>query len=254
VIGLADPQGRRRGWHERRFEPDARKVEVVCAECTRLMWLPASKVSMYRRCSPECSQAAKRAQVEGRTRACETCGETFTPRRIQVTKGGGRFCSQACNTAHLSLNSEAGKIRSRAGFLAARAAGRIRYKSGPEHRDWTGGLAASKHRRIASGKSAAGIRAYRTKHPERAREWADGRRGLPRLPRGTVPRIGNAQGWRCAICAVDVRRSFHVDHIMPLKLGGRHEGRNLQLLCRTCNVRKNAKDPIDYMRSMGRLL
>jgi 5-methylcytosine-specific restriction endonuclease McrA len=36
---------------------------------------------------------------------------------------------------------------------------------------------------------------------------------------------------------------------MPLKLGGSNWPENLQLLCRTCNLRKNAKHP-DVWRSL----
>jgi 5-methylcytosine-specific restriction endonuclease McrA len=41
---------------------------------------------------------------------------------------------------------------------------------------------------------------------------------------------------------------------MPLALGGGHVPRNLQLLCPRCNVAKQAKHPLDYMRQIGRLL
>jgi len=62
------------------------------------------------------------------------------------------------------------------------------------------------------------------------------------------------QRWKCAVCAVGIKDNYHLDHITPLARGGKHEPRNLQLLCPTCNVRKSAKDPIAYMRELGRLL
>jgi 5-methylcytosine-specific restriction endonuclease McrA len=37
-------------------------------------------------------------------------------------------------------------------------------------------------------------------------------------------------------------------------LGGKHEPRNLQLLCPSCNVRKGAQHPLAYMRKVGMLL
>ncbi len=36
--------------------------------------------------------------------------------------------------------------------------------------------------------------------------------------------------------------------------GGPHRASNLQLLCMPCNRRKNARDPIDHMQSLGFLL
>jgi len=41
---------------------------------------------------------------------------------------------------------------------------------------------------------------------------------------------------------------------LPLARGGKHEPRNIQFLCEHCNLTKNARDPIDHMQSLGRLL
>jgi len=87
---------------------------------------------------------------------------------------------------------------------------------------------------------------------EATRRWKA--KQTARLPRGTIKRIGEAQRWRCAICRRGVKHAYHVDHIKPLARGGAHEPRNIQLLCGGCNVRKSARDPIDYMQSLGRLL
>ena len=40
----------------------------------------------------------------------------------------------------------------------------------------------------------------------------------------------------------------------PLALGGSNDKANLQLLCPTCNAKKSAKHPIDFMQSRGLLL
>ena len=47
---------------------------------------------------------------------------------------------------------------------------------------------------------------------------------------------------------------YHIDHIMPISLGGMHEDKNLQLLCPTCNMKKSNKDPIAWANENGRLL
>jgi len=66
------------------------------------------------------------------------------------------------------------------------------------------------------------------------------------------------QKGKCAICHKDLnkleKRKIHLDHIMPLALGGANEDYNIQLLCQTCNSKKSAKDPIAYMQSLGKLL
>lgn len=253
----AETKPKRLGWHALRFTADARKVAVACAECQRAMYLPASKVAMYRRCSSECNAATRRSAVERRRRDCETCGTTFVPRGVQISNGGGRFCSQACNTAGRdALQAPEAKARAKQRVRELIAAGEIVKPRGPAHHSWKGGSDAQKARRRDSGKQAAGIRAYRKKNPHKVREFSTRRRGrkLARLPYGTIPTIGKAQRWKCAICRVGVSAGYHVDHIVPLARGGAHEGRNLQLLCGTCNVRKSAKDPITYMQELGRLL
>lgn len=85
---------------------------------------------------------------------------------------------------------------------------------------------------------------WRKANPDKVREHAEKRRCSGRLPPGTIKRIGEAQGWRCACCTVDLRTSgYHKDHIIPLSKGGPHAPENIQLLCPPCNLRKGAKLP-----------
>lgn len=65
------------------------------------------------------------------------------------------------------------------------------------------------------------------------------------------------QNYRCAHpgCGADLRKvGKHLDHIMPLALGGSNDRRNLQYLCPTHNLSKGALDPIEFARRHGRLL
>ena len=63
------------------------------------------------------------------------------------------------------------------------------------------------------------------------------------------------QKYKCANCKCDLLVSgHHADHIMPLFLGGTNWPDNIQALCPTCNVRKNARDPIEWAQENGRLI
>jgi 5-methylcytosine-specific restriction endonuclease McrA len=69
-----------------------------------------------------------------------------------------------------------------------------------------------------------------------------------------IQRIYDAQGGRCACCREKVGKKYHVDHIVPLKLGGSNWPSNLQIACASCNCRKKDRDPIEHMQSLGLLL
>lgn len=60
------------------------------------------------------------------------------------------------------------------------------------------------------------------------------------------------QGGCCAICGT-ADAQWHLDHVMPLCLGGPDSVENMQVLCAPCNLRKGRKDPFEFAKSMGRL-
>lgn len=62
------------------------------------------------------------------------------------------------------------------------------------------------------------------------------------------------QGGKCAICGTRIGKSTHIDHIVPVSRGGSDARYNLQLTHPDCNLRKLAKDPLDFARELGRLL
>jgi 5-methylcytosine-specific restriction endonuclease McrA len=66
------------------------------------------------------------------------------------------------------------------------------------------------------------------------------------------------QGGKCGICKIKLSNKtgsgrYHIDHVNPIALGGSDDPDNLQLLCPTCNLRKNAKHPDEIARNMGLL-
>lgn len=59
---------------------------------------------------------------------------------------------------------------------------------------------------------------------------------------------------KCAVCHTSIKNSYHVDHVIPLALGGTNDKGNLQLLCPHCNLSKSAQHPVEFMQSRGMLL
>lgn len=79
------------------------------------------------------------------------------------------------------------------------------------------------------------------------------------LSLGIRKRLWFLQKGRCAACLVKLVKvgqgKYHLDHREPLARGGAHEDGNMQLLCRSCNLRKAAKRPEQFMQEcMGKLL
>lgn len=238
-------------------------VEKSCEWCGGIFLTPKCRDWREHSCSSECKahvRAAKSAALASeRGRECERCGDRFVAKKSQVDSGQGKYCSLNCShiaAFHPAAHSKQVREKAAASLRQSIKEGRALRPVGPDNPRWKGGQKATTRRRVESGKSAAYSRKYRKENPERAREWATARRGKfeTRLPRGTVKRIGTAQKWKCAICSGVIRQSYHVDHIMPLKLGGAHAPHNIQLLCPSCNVRKGAKHPVEYMQERGYLL
>lgn len=85
----------------------------------------------------------------------------------------------------------------------------------------------------------------------RARKRANG----GKLSIGLIGKIMILQRRKCACCYADLSVNiYHLDHIMPLALGGKNEDYNIQLLCPACNLSKHAKHPVEFMQQRGFLL
>lgn len=83
------------------------------------------------------------------------------------------------------------------------------------------------------------------------------RRGAEGLhTKAEVETLFLGQRGKCAnpLCRISLKREYHEDHIVPLIKGGTNYIRNIQLLCKTCNLKKHAKDPIEWAQKLGLLL
>lgn len=104
---------------------------------------------------------------------------------------------------------------------------------------------------------AARLHNWRAKNADKVAQHDEVRRQRElnsggRLTAADVREIMKRQKGRCASCGQKAK--LHLDHIMPLALGGSGDRRNFQGLCPHCNGSKHAKHPIDFNRSRGLLL
>lgn len=74
-----------------------------------------------------------------------------------------------------------------------------------------------------------------------------------KLSNGLAEKLIRLQKGKCACCKSKLL-SYHMDHVMPIAKGGANSDSNIQLLCPTCNHKKHAKHPVDFMQQNGYLL
>lgn len=135
--------------------------------------------------------------------------------------------------------------------------------------------AKAAHRRtVDPDRHREAVRLWRERNPEKTKVWWSGyyarnceqekiRSTIKRKRRDATEgfftkedliRIRKAQRGRCAMCRIKLCGKGHLDHIIAISKGGTNWPRNLQFLCRDCNLRKNAKDPLVFAREKGMLL
>lgn len=76
----------------------------------------------------------------------------------------------------------------------------------------------------------------------------------PCIKCGACERYKNGKCKACSKASHSVGDNYHLDHIMPLALGGPNTDDNIQLLRQRCNNQKSKKHPVDFMQSRGNLL
>lgn len=100
---------------------------------------------------------------------------------------------------------------------------------------------------------------YRVKNLDKFRIKQQNRRARKlqtggKLSHGLRAKLFKLQRGLCPCCKQPLGDNHHLDHIMPLALGGANTDDNMQLLRATCNHQKCAKHPVDFMQARGFLL
>jgi hypothetical protein len=106
----------------------------------------------------------------------------------------------------------------------------------------------------------ASTAAWAKANPEAKRIHSNNRRARKiesggKLSNGLSVKLFKLQRGKCACgCKQPLGDDYHLDHIMPLALGGTNTDDNIQLLRSICNLQKNAKHPVDFMQQRGFLI
>lgn len=104
---------------------------------------------------------------------------------------------------------------------------------------------------------------WRGKNPHYSSVSNQKRRGFlenaeGRYSQSDLEDLFSRQKGRCAFCGCRISESgkkrYHADHVVPLAKGGSNWITNIQLLCKSCNLSKGAKDPVEWAQEKGKLL
>lgn len=118
----------------------------------------------------------------------------------------------------------------------------------------------AKYRAANPDKVKAREAAWVAANPEARRVHRQNRRARKmdnggKLSTDLAERLLKLQRGKCACgCKQSLGDDYHLDHILPLALGGTNTDDNIQLLRQRCNNQKSAKHPVDFMQSRGFLL
>lgn len=102
-------------------------------------------------------------------------------------------------------------------------------------------------------------RKWAIEHPEQVRlrehtKRAKRANAFGKLTPGLSKKLFVLQKGKCPCCRLPLGDDYHLDHKMPIALGGPNTDDNMQLLRKSCNLKKSAKHPVDFMQSRGFLL
>ena len=186
---------------------------------------------------------------------CANCGiekHDTEFKRCSSQKKERRSRCRPCDTGHMA--SEYALCRDRSELRLAADYAAIQYAFSPDKR-------------------AAYLSAWGSAYPEKFAKYSENKEKVAAHNRNRRAREFSAEGKHtaadiqaifekqqglCASCQAKLFKSgankYHVDHIMPLALGGSNWPDNLQCLCPSCNISKGAKHPDEWAKQQGRLL
>lgn len=207
-------------------------------------------------------------------KVCSRCGEVKPADSAHFSVNGDKLrsyckqCARGFNHEYYANNADSERARSKAYHQAHGA--EKREEKRVYDREYSRINSAKKRLKTAEFRknNPEYMIEWRVNNAERLREWRkseDGRRASGAIAHrrrarklkvggsytaADIEDIRKAQGNRCYLCGKSLVRGYHVDHFIPLALGGSNNPGNLRLACPKCNLSKGAKHPHD----MGRLI
>lgn len=100
------------------------------------------------------------------------------------------------------------------------------------------------------------LRAWLSENKDKVRVYFGNRRAREKGADGVyteedIVEINQSQNFSCTYCGASTKEEYHVDHIEPLSRGGSNWPRNLQILCPSCNMSKNAKNHCEFLEMLA---
>ena len=213
------------------------------------------------------------------TRFCSKC-QTETARNAN---GRCKPCKRAYNAAYNDANAETIRAAAKAPYIVAnrkaynaayraenrgqaKATQAAYYAANQEQAKATQAAYYAANREQAKAYNAANREqakaynaAYRTANLEACRINSQNYKAKKRanggtLSKGVSEKLFKLQQGKCPCCNELLGENYHLDHILPIHLGGPNIDSNMQLLRQVCNLQKSAQHPIDFMQGRGFLL
>lgn len=196
---------------------------------------------------------------------CSACAETKpitdfhkNARSSDGLRSSCKSCTLSINRKSVSKHHEKRKAEKRAAYHAIKNDPIFKQKQADyilQNKERKRKYDQERHKRIAD-QVAARVAAWNANNKDRRAAIVkayDGKRRAKIASGVSGPEIKkwiDQSDKICRWCNCNCSEKFHVDHIIPLSKGGPHELENLAIACPTCNLRKSAKMPEQFLAEL----